>query len=60
MSLGPLMVDIAGTELSAEDVRVLSHPLVGSVLLFTPQLPQSGAGCRAHGGDPRLCARRIC
>jgi beta-N-acetylhexosaminidase len=29
------MVDIAGTELSAEDVRVLSHPMVGSVLLFT-------------------------
>jgi beta-N-acetylhexosaminidase len=35
MSLGPLMVDIAGTELSAEDVRVLAHPLVGSVLLFS-------------------------
>jgi len=35
MSLGPLMVDIAGTELSSDDARVLSHPLVGSVLLFT-------------------------
>jgi beta-N-acetylhexosaminidase len=35
VSLGPLMVDIAGTELSADDVRVLAHPLVGSVLLFT-------------------------
>ena len=35
MTLGPLMVDIAGTELSAEDARVLAHPLVGSVLLFT-------------------------
>ena len=35
MSLGPLMVDIAGTELSAEDIRLLEHPLVGSVLLFT-------------------------
>ena len=35
MSLGPLMVDIAGTELSAEDRHVLSHPLVCSVLLFT-------------------------
>ena len=35
MSLGPLMVDIAGTELSADDVRVLEPPLVGGVLLFT-------------------------
>lgn len=35
MTLGPLMVDIAGTELSADDVRVLAHPMVGSVLLFT-------------------------
>jgi beta-N-acetylhexosaminidase len=35
LGLGPLMVDIAGTELSAEDARVLAHPLVGSVLLFT-------------------------
>jgi beta-N-acetylhexosaminidase len=35
VSLGPLMVDIAGTELTAEDIDLLSHPLVGSVLLFT-------------------------
>jgi beta-N-acetylhexosaminidase len=28
------MVDIAGTELSADDVRVLKCPLVGSVILF--------------------------
>ena len=35
VGLGPLMVDIAGTELSVEDTRVLAHPLVGSVLLFT-------------------------
>jgi beta-N-acetylhexosaminidase len=29
------MVDIAGTELAPEDVRVLENPLVGSVLLFS-------------------------
>ncbi len=62
MSLGPLMVDIAGTELCAEDVAVLSHPLVGSVLLFTrnyhdPQ--QLGALCaaiRAVRSPPLLIA----
>jgi beta-N-acetylhexosaminidase len=29
------MVDIAGTELTPDDIQVLSHPLVGSVILFS-------------------------
>jgi beta-N-acetylhexosaminidase len=35
VTLGPLMVDVEGAFLSPDDVDVLSHPLVGSVLLYT-------------------------
>ena len=35
MSLGPLMVDVAGTELTSEDLDILRDPRVGSVILFT-------------------------
>ena len=34
MSLGPIMLDIEGTELNADDIRRLQHPMVGGVILF--------------------------
>jgi beta-N-acetylhexosaminidase len=62
MTLGPLMVDVAGKTLTAEDRELLRHPLVGSVILFTrnyenpDQLAALVADIRALRSPPLLVA----
>ncbi len=62
MTLGPLMVDVAGKSLTPEDREVLRHPLVGNVILFTrnydnpEQLSRLVADIRGVRSPPLLVA----
>jgi beta-N-acetylhexosaminidase len=60
MTLGPLMIDVQGTTLTAEDRELMRHPLVGAVILFTrnfesaEQLERLVADIRAARTPPLL------
>lgn len=62
MSLGPIMLDIAGIQLTAEDRMRLLHPLTGGVILFTRnyksphQLAELAAEIHALRHPPLLIA----
>src|SRR3954451_18959380 len=62
MSLGPVMLDIGGTHLTAADKERLQHPLTGGVILFTrnyssfEQLTQLTAEIHALRTPPLLIA----
>ncbi|HBO93370.1 MAG TPA: beta-N-acetylhexosaminidase, partial [Gammaproteobacteria bacterium] len=46
MVMGPLMLDLEGTELSRADIRRLQHPATGGVILFSRNI-ESVAQVRA-------------
>lgn len=59
---GPLMIDVATENLTAEDLELIAHPLVGGIILFTrnyrnkDQLGELTSRIRAARNGPLLIA----
>lgn len=60
--MGPIMLDVLGTSLTAEDKELLQHPLVGGLILFTrnyespEQIAQLTADIRRAANKPIIIA----
>ena len=60
--MGPIMLDVLGTSLTAEDKELLQHPLVGGLILFTrnyespEQIAQLTADIRLAANKPLIIA----
>ena len=60
MSIGPLMLDLEGTQLTSEDKELLQHPMTGGVIYFTrnyesaSQITELSRAIRAVAGDDIL------